>query len=100
MNLVNILYEPYVIIILTSILITFIAYLILRNQKDDIENKDKYNTPKILLYTFISSCIILVFLKFGLEYMNNNKFFQKGASLNNSDRLTVVADDIDTTPFE
>lgn len=94
MNLLNILYEPYVIIIFLSILITLITYFIVRNNKTNEENTTQ-NTSKILLYTFIISFIILMLLKIGIQYMNTNKFFQKAGGIETSDRLTIIGDDID-----
>lgn len=93
MNLVNILFEPYVIIMFVSIIITIISYFILSKQK--VEENNKKNIAKKLLIIFISSFIILIILKLIVNYMNKNKFFQKGGDINTSDRLTLVSDDID-----
>jgi O-antigen/teichoic acid export membrane protein len=99
MNILSILYEPYFIIICLSLFITLITYFSIRNKLDEKDNNN-YNISKILLYTFIISCVVLLILKFGLEYMNKNNFFQKGAGLNTSDRLTIIADDVDTSLFD
>lgn len=100
MNLINILYEPYVIIIFLSLIITGIAYFIIKkNEKTGkTENPDKNNSI-ILLYTFIITLVILILSKFGITYMNDNNFFQKGG-VDISDRLTIVADDIDFNLIE
>lgn len=100
MNLINILYEPYVIIIFLSIIITVIAYFIIkRNENNEkTENPDKNNSI-ILLYTFIITLVILILSKFGITYMNDNNFLQKGG-VDISDRLTIVADDIDFNLIE
>lgn len=95
MNLIKILYEPYVIIIFISLLITTITYFITNYINKDKDDEQKYNISKILLYTFIVSFLILMILKYFLSYMNNNKFFQKGGETNTSDKLTIIADDID-----
>jgi len=98
MNLINIIYEPYFIIIFISLLITLIAFLIIRNNKsEEVEEEKKNNTPQILLYTFFISFIILIILNYGLEYMNKNNFFQKGGFNKDEivDNITIVADDID-----
>jgi NADH:ubiquinone oxidoreductase subunit 4 (subunit M) len=60
-------------------------------------NKDenKNNNTKILLYTFIASFLILMLLKYALNYANKNNFFQKGGNQDLTDNLTIVADDID-----
>lgn len=99
MNILSILYEPYFIIICIALIITLITYFSIRNKLDEKDNNN-YNISKILLYTFIISCVVLLILKFGLEYMNKNNFFQKGSGLDTSDRLTIVADDIDTSLFD
>jgi hypothetical protein len=94
MNILDLLFEPYVIIILLSIFITVIAYFVIQSDNSKKEDdEDKIDTGKSLLYTFIGSLIILTLLKFGISYMNNKNFFQKGGELN--DRLTIVADDVD-----
>jgi uncharacterized membrane protein len=94
MNLTDLLYNQYVIIIFASIVITVITYFVLRNNNSE-EEAEKKNTSKTLLYTFLISFVVLLVLKHGLSYLNNNKIFQKGGDSNMSDRLTVMADDID-----
>jgi RsiW-degrading membrane proteinase PrsW (M82 family) len=94
MNLLNILYEPYVIIIFLSVLITLITYFIIRNDKSN-EKDNTQNISKTLLYTFIISFIILMLLKICIQYMNAHNFFQKGAGVETSERLTIIGDDID-----
>ena len=95
MNLTDLLYNQYVIIIFVSIVITLITYFVLRNDHSD-EEAEKKNTSKTLLYTFLISFVVLLILKHVLSYLNNNKIFQKGgADSNMSDRITVIADDID-----
>ena len=95
MNLINILYEPYAIIIVLSLIITLIAYFIVRNNNSNKEQNEKVNTPKVLLITFITSLIFLVLLKYIINYMNKNNFFQKGGAVDHSERLTIIADDLD-----
>jgi cytochrome bd-type quinol oxidase subunit 2 len=94
MNLLNILYEPYVIIIFLSLLITLIAYFIIRNNKSENEEQNT-SVSKVLLYTFILSFIVLMLLKIGIQYMNANKFFQKGGAVDISEHLTIIGDDIE-----
>lgn len=98
MNITNILYEPYFIIILISIIITIIAYFII---KENNKNKnEKINIPFTLFCTFVLSLIILVCSKYIIIYMNNNNFFQKGGNKQISDNITIVADDIDIGLFD
>ena len=102
MNLINILYEPYVIIIFIALIITLITYFIIRkgpsDPKDPSDSKDP-NITKTLLYTFLISFVVLMICKYAFSFMNKNNFFQKGGDaildINNSDRLSVVADDVD-----
>jgi TRAP-type C4-dicarboxylate transport system permease small subunit len=93
MNLVNILYEPMVIVIIFSIVITIITYFILKSANE--KKEDAYNIPKTLLYTFIISLFVLIILRYILAYMNTYHVFQKGGGLGLSDRLTIIADDVD-----
>lgn len=94
MNLLNILYEPYFIIIVLALIITGITYYNIRNVDND-NNETKTNVPKVLLITFISSFVVLIAIKFTVSYMNKNNVFQKGGDIDMSDRLTLVADDVD-----
>ena len=96
MNLLNILYEPYFIIIVLALIITGITYYNVRNvDNNDNNNETKTNVPKVLLITFISSFVVLIAIKFIVSYMNKNNVFQKGGDVDMSDRLTLVADDVD-----
>jgi uncharacterized membrane protein YwzB len=95
MNLVNILYEPYVIMIFISLIITVITYFIIKDDKKDDNIKKENNIPFTLLYTFIISYILLIIIKYLLNYMNKQKFFEKGGSIDTTDKLTFIDDDID-----
>jgi heme/copper-type cytochrome/quinol oxidase subunit 2 len=87
-----------------SLIITLIAYFIIRSNSkaddnDEEDNEEKTNVPKTLLITFVSSLIILVALKYLVSYMNSKNFFQKGG-VDMSERLTIVADDVDVDLIE
>jgi heme/copper-type cytochrome/quinol oxidase subunit 2 len=102
MNLLNIIYEPYVIILIVALVITIFAYFIIRNnsnEDEDGEESKKRNIPKILLITFLASFILLYIGKYGIEYMNTKKFFQKGG-VDVVEHLTIVADDLDYNIME
>jgi heme/copper-type cytochrome/quinol oxidase subunit 2 len=100
MNLLNIIYEPYVIILIVALVITIFAYFIIRNNSnEDEEESKKRNIPKILLITFLASFILLYIGKYGIEYMNTKKFFQKGG-VDAVEHLTIVADDLDYNIME
>lgn len=95
MNLINILYEPYVIMIFISLIITGISYFIVSNKSEDEEVENQENNSKTLFITFVVSYLLLIALHFIIGYMNNNNFFQKGGKVDVSEHLTIVADDID-----
>ena len=100
MNLLNIIYEPYVIILFIALVITIFAYFIIRNNSnEDEEESNKINIPKILLITFLVSLLLLNICKYGIEYMNTKKFFQKGG-VDVVEHLTIVADDLDYNIME
>ena len=88
------MYEPYVIIIFISLIITIITYFIIKNNKNTNKEKET-NVPLVLLYTFIISFLLLICGKYALNYMNKNNFFQKGGIVDISERLTIIADDVD-----
>ena len=106
MILTNILFEPYVIIIIISLVITLIAYFVIQKDNKDKEEEDKINLGTSLLYTFLGSFVIMMLIKMGISYMNKNNMFQKGGVLpiitenEISDKLTVIADDVDYGLFD
>lgn len=105
MNLSTILFEPYVIIIILALVITLIAYFVIQNDNKDKDDEDKINVGISLLYTFLGSFLIMMAGKLGFNYMNKNNMFQKGGLPINSgnevsDRLTIIADDVDYGLYE
>ena len=95
MSITKILYEPYFIIICLSLVITLISYFIMKTHKKHESNKNKpINIPKMLLYTFIISVLVLLLLKFIISYLNKNNYLQKGGTFSNVDKLTIVSDDV------
>lgn len=102
MNLLNMIYEHYVIILIIALVITIFAYFIIRNnsnEDEDGEESKKRNIPKILLITFLVSLLLLNIGKYCIEYMNTKKFFQKGG-VDVVEHLTIVADDLDYNIME
>ena len=94
------IYEPYVIILIIALVITIFAYFIIRNNSNETEEESKKrNIPKILLITFLASFVLLYIGKYGIEYMNTKKFFQKGG-VDVVEHLTIVADDLDYNIME
>ncbi len=97
MNLLDLLYEPYTIILIISIIFTIITYFVVKSDNKDEE--EQTNMGKSLLYTFLGSFVGITILKFILSYLNQKNVFQKGgvqSVVNNiHDKLTIVADDVD-----
>lgn len=94
MDLINILYEPYVIMIFIALIITGITYFTISNNKSS-EEEEKPNNSKTLFLTFVVSYFVLIGIHFLLCYMNKNNYFQKGGDIDIKEHLTIVADDID-----
>ena len=97
MELINILYQPYVICIIIALIITLITYFILKKNEKKDENNNNKNLTIILLNTFIGSFLALMLLKNIMDYANKHNFFQKGGDKKSKikDNLTIKADDID-----
>ena len=97
MELINILYQPYVICIIIAIIITLITYFILKKYQKKDENDKNKNCTIILLNTFIGSFLGLMLLKNIMDYANKHNFFQKGGDFKSQckDNLTIIADDIE-----
>lgn len=101
MDLISILYEPYVIMIFIALIITGISYFIISNNSNKTDEEDENsqnnqgNNSKTLFLTFVISYLLLIGLHFIVGYMNNNNFFQKGGKIDVKEHLTIVADDID-----
>ena len=71
MNILSIICQPYILSILISLLITLIAYFIIKNNNSE-EESEKINIPKTLLYTFVISVIIVFLGIYCIDYMNKN----------------------------
>jgi len=103
MNILTVLYQPYVISILIAFIISLIAYFIIKNNNitndsdKDPNSKEKNKTLKILLYTFIISYILSVCVIYGFSYIRKNNFFQKGGEkpVDPLDSLTMISDDVE-----
>ena len=92
------LYEPYVISIIVAIIITIISYFIVQHDnKNKEEPEGLQSIAKKLLLVFVISFILTMAISYGIKYVNKTSFFQKGGAdkITMSDRLTIVADDVD-----
>jgi heme/copper-type cytochrome/quinol oxidase subunit 2 len=92
------LYEPYIISIIVAIIITIISYFIVQyDNKNKEEPEGVQSIAKKLLLVFVISFVITMAISYGIKYVNKTSFFQKGGAdkINMSDRLTIVADDVD-----
>jgi hypothetical protein len=94
MNLFDIIFQPYVIILFISIIITLIAYYIINEDNKNKDEDAQTNVSTSLLYTFLSSFIGIILLKTIISYLNKNNTFQKNIETIH-DKLTIVADDVD-----
>jgi hypothetical protein len=97
MSVLNILFEPYVISIIIALIITVISYFIIKEDNKNALEGEEINLSKNLLIIFIVSFILIMAISYGIIYMNKNNFFQKGGMEPNeiSDKLTIVADDVE-----
>jgi heme/copper-type cytochrome/quinol oxidase subunit 2 len=93
------LYQPYVISIITALIITLIAYFIINydNKLKENDGNNKKNNTLTLLIIFIVSFLGIMMLKYLLDYANKNNIFQKGGNKLEiiKDNLTIIDDDID-----
>jgi CDP-diglyceride synthetase len=106
MNLVNLIYQPYVIIIIISLIITISTYVSIKyNKIDEEENStNNLNQAKTLLLTFVISFLVLIGGYFGIKYAGKNNLFERviqkggvnGAFENDFlDNLTYEDNDVD-----
>ena len=74
MELIDILYEPYVIAIISALILTFIAYLFLKenSKKNKKDNETPQSFSKKLLITFIVSLLVFLGIIYGMKYLSNN----------------------------
>jgi heme/copper-type cytochrome/quinol oxidase subunit 2 len=94
MDLINILYEPYVIMIFISLIITGITYFTVCKSKTE-EEEEAPNNSRTLFFTFVISYLVLIGIHFLIGYMDKNNYFQKGGNIDVKEHLTIVADDVD-----
>jgi len=105
MNLIEILYQPYVIILFICLVITISVYFYMKYSKVEEEENNHTNLEqaKTLLITFIVSFVLLMLSYFGVLYAGKNNLFerikidQSGGGFENDflDRLTVMSEDVD-----
>ena len=105
MELIDILYEPYVIAIISALILTFIAYLFLKenSKKNKKDNETPQTFSKKLLITFIVSLLLFLGIIYGMKYLaNNNKTVMSGGSGGNtisisdlSEKLNIADNDVD-----
>jgi uncharacterized membrane protein len=104
MELNNILYEPYVIAIISALILTFIFYLFIK--ENNKKNKNEENKPKSLskklITIFVSSFVGFTLLIYGFRFMTSNKSVEmKGGSENTisisdfSEKLNIADNDVD-----
>ncbi len=102
MNLIDIIYEPYTIAIISALIFTFIVYLFIKEKDQDDENKKpKYKT---LLISFVASLLVFLGIIYGLRTLSNKKLSGDsgmkggGSSISVADlseRLNIADNDVD-----
>jgi uncharacterized membrane protein len=109
MNLIQFLYQPYIIILFISLLITISVYFYIKYSKveqEEYDGKQKNNLDdaKTMLIAFVVSFILMMGAYFGVVYAGKYHLFERvkvdasgGGGFENSfmDRLTVVSEDVD-----
>ena len=105
MELIDILYEPYVIAIISALILTFIAYLFLKenSKKNKNENETPQTFSKKLLITFIISLLAFLGIIYGMKYLaNKNTHVMSGGNGGNtisisdlSEKLNIADNDVD-----
>jgi len=101
MNLVSILYEPYFIIIVLSLIVVLIAYLLLKNEKPSKKGQEENTMPlsRKLLYTFLISFISFIGIYFVFKnFTKGSTVLTGGSQISPADlaeKLTMVADDVE-----
>jgi phosphotransferase system glucose/maltose/N-acetylglucosamine-specific IIC component len=103
MDLSNILYEPYVIAIISALILTFIFYLFIKETNKKNKNIDEKQKPgfKKLLTIFVSSFIGFTLLIYGFRFMTSNKSGEMKGGENTisisdfSEKLNIADNDVD-----
>ena len=101
MNLIDIIYEPYTIAIISAIIFTFIVYLFLKENTDKNDDKNKNELYKKLLISFISSLLVFLGIIYGLRNLSNAKATTEGmrgggVSITDlSEKLNIADNDVD-----
>ena len=112
MNFSSLLTEPYSISLICALILTFIAYLFIResiNNDKKNNNKSKKDTAKKLLITFVVSFISFMGIIYGAKYLMKSSpktIMSGGAPIITSvspgvlDSLEIMGTDVDVDLFD
>jgi hypothetical protein len=114
MNFSSLLTEPYSISLICALILTFIAYLFIResinnDKKNNKNNKNNKDMAKKLLITFVVSFISFMGIIYGAKYLMKSSpraIMSGGAPTITSvrpgvlDDLEIMGHDVDFGPFD
>lgn len=106
MEILSLLYQPYIISILIAIIITVITYFTSKNNsvEDDEKNeKESSKSSQKLIYVFIISYVLSTAFLYAVNYLRKNNVLQKGGEkklIDPLDSLTMISDDVEVGLLE
>jgi putative flippase GtrA len=106
MEILSLLYQPYIISILIAIIITVITYFTSKNNsvEDDEKNeKESSKSSQKLFYVFIISYVLSTAFLYAVNYLRKNNVLQKGGEkkvIDPLDSLTMISDDVEVGLLE
>lgn len=106
MEILSLLYQPYIISILIAIIITVITYFTSKNnanEKDEKNEKESSKSLQKLIYVFIISYLLSTAFLYAVNYLRKNNVLQKGGEkkvIDPLDSLTMISDDVEVGLLE
>ena len=106
MEILSLLYQPYIISILIAIIITVITYFTTKNnsaEEDGKNEKESNKSSQKLIYVFIISYLLSTAFLYAVNYLRKNNVLQKGGEkkvIDPLDSLTMISDDVEVGLLE
>jgi len=106
MEILSLLYQPYIISILIAIIITVITYFTTKNnsaEEDEKNEKESNKSSQKLIYVFIISYLLSTAFLYAVNYLRKNNVLQKGGEkkvIDPLDSLTMISDDVEVGLLE
>jgi nicotinamide riboside transporter PnuC len=107
MEILSLLYQPYIISILIAIIITVIIYFTNKNnsneEEDEKNQKESNKLSQKLIYVFIISYLLSTAFLYAVNYLRKNNVLQKGGEkkiIDPLDSLTMISDDVEVGLLE